>query len=108
MSYHKRVKDWLVRITLGNESVPKGLFELSEYFRLNGPINFEYHKENGETVAVSTNFRCGGIVTSGNTPKELDKNIRDAILTTFEVPSSYEKEASIVQVGKESKQYALA
>ena len=40
--------------------------------------------------------------------KELDKNIKDAILTSFEIPSSYAKEAKIHRVGDGRKEYALA
>lgn len=108
MGWFKRGRDRFIRFTLGEYSVPRGLFELSEYFRQNGSVNFELHKEDGEIVAVSTDFRCGSIITSGKSPDELDKNIRDAILTMFDVPSSYEKEAGVARTDKRSNQYALA
>lgn len=89
MSLTKKVKDQLIRLLLGRSAVPRGLFELGEYFRLYGPIEFHYEKgEDGNVVAVSNNFRYGSIVTSGRSAEELDKNIKDAILTSFEVPSS--------------------
>lgn len=71
-------------------------------------INFQYHNnEDGTYTAASTDFRYGSIVTSGKTLEELEKNIKDAILTSFEIPSSYSKETKIVKVG-EQKEYALA
>lgn len=88
---------------------PKGLFEMSEYFRHNGPITFHYNQnEDGTITAVSENFRFGSIITSGRDPKELDLNIKDAILTSFEIPSAYSKEAKVEKVGEERKEYALA
>lgn len=106
----KVLKDYIVKAAWDNEDLrPKGLFELSEYMRHNRGINFEYHKnEDGSLTAVSTNFRYGSIITQGNNLQELDKNIKDAILTSFEIPSSYAKEAKIVKVGVEQKEYALA
>jgi hypothetical protein len=108
MGFLRRAKNRFIRLLSSEDSVPRGLFELSEYFRNNGPINFEHHVKNGEIISVSTNFRCGSIITSASSEKELDKNIRDAILTTFDVPSSYAKEAGVTRVSKESKKYALA
>ena len=58
---------------------------------------------------MSTNFRFGSIITSGKTREELDENIKDAILTSFDVPSAYAKEAAVKSVGEASKgAYALA
>jgi len=106
MSISKQIKDRLVRTMIGKASVPSGLFELSQYFYHYGPINFEFKQENNVIVALSTNFRYGSIVTSGKNSAELDKNIKDAILTAFEIPSSYEKEAN---VKKETEfKYAIA
>jgi len=106
----KKTKDHLIKLILGEAAIPRGLFELAEYFRLNGPISFEFKQgENNKLIAVSTNFRHGSIVTSGKDNTELDKNIKDAILTSFEIPSSYAHEAKIYQVGEERrKEYALA
>ncbi len=88
--------------------MPRGLFELSEYFRHFAPINFRYEKEDGSIVAVSTNFRYGSIITSGKNETDLDKNIKDAILTAFLVPSSYAKEAKVININEQGREYALA
>jgi len=105
----KRVKDQLNKFIWGQTAVPRGLFELSQYFLHNEPINFRYEQgENGNIVAVSSNFRHGSIITSGTTAEELDRNIKDAILTSFEVPSSYALEAGIHKLGDKTESYALA
>jgi hypothetical protein len=70
-------------------------------------MHFDYKKEGDITIAISKDFRCGSIITSGKNSEELDRNIKDAILTSFEVPSSFAKEANIINTGKD-KQYALA
>ncbi len=106
MSLGKQVKDYAVKILWGGKFVPQGLFEVSEYFRNNSAIIFDYHKTENGLMAVSKNFRYGSIVTHGKDAEELDKNIKDAILTSFEVPSSYRKEAAIKKVVTENK-YAL-
>lgn len=107
MTITKRIKDQLTRLAFGQLSTPRGLFELSEYFRHYEPINFEYKHENNEIIAISTNFKYGSIITSAKTREELDKKIKDAILTSFSVPSSYEKEAKVINL-KENQEYALA
>lgn len=90
MSLIKKSKDYFIKILLGKQIVPRGLFELNQYFRLHGPINFERKiSEDGSIIVISTNFRYGSIMTSARNEKELDKNIKDAILTSFSVPSSY-------------------
>jgi|SRR6185369_15243905 len=106
----KVIKDYIIKAAWDNDDLrPKGLFELSEYMRHNGGINFEYHyNEDGSITAVSTNFRYGSIVTQGKGLDELEKNIKDAILTSFEIPSSYSKETKLVKVGAEKQNYALA
>lgn len=108
MKVSKVTRDWLLKILSGPKVVPIGLVEMQRYFRNNGPISFEPKQEDGEIVAVSQNFRYGSIITSGKTEEELDRNIKDAILTSFEIPSAYAKEAGIVRQGKESRQYAAA
>lgn len=109
MTFVKKAKDQLIKILFGSASVPRGLFELNQYFRLYGPINFKYEKgDSGELIAVSTNYRYGSIVTSGQTPAELDKNIQDAILTSFSIPSSFAKEAAVYKVGDKQGEYAIA
>ena len=109
MTVVKKIKDQLIKALLGKESVPRGLFELNQYFRQYGPIAFRYEKgEAGQLIAISDNFRFGSIVTSGKDTRELDQNIKDAILTSFEIPSSYFKEANIIRVGDAQKEYALA
>lgn len=104
----KRFKDSLIKALLGPESVPRGLFELDEYFRIYKGINFENKETDDGIVAISTDFKYGSIITSGKDEKELDRNIKDAILTSFEVPSSYAKEAKLHKVGEKQKEYVLA
>ncbi len=108
MSIIKQAKDNIAKFILGSKSVPRELLELSDYFRSYGPINFEFHKDGDVITATSTNFRHGSIITSGKDKKELDENIKDAIMTAFEVPSSYEKEAKINNVSSNKKEYAFA
>lgn len=109
MTITKKIKDQLVKILLGKSSVPRGLFELDQYFRLYDPINFRREQsEHGELVAISTNFRYGSIVTSGKDLKTLDQNIKDAILTSFDIPSSFAKEANIRKTSDKQEMYALA
>ncbi len=109
MGIIKIAKDQLSRILLGKNAVPRGLVELNRYFRIYGPIHFKQHKEDGTVVAVSTNFQYGSIITHGRDSKELDSNIKDAILTSFEIPSSYAKEAGIRRADEDSEfAYALA
>ena len=108
MSIFKRTKDHLIKFLLGSKTVPQGLFELSQYCRLFGGIHFDYKKENGTIIAISADFKLGSIITSGKDEKELDKNIKDAILTFFEIPSSYSKEAKVCKVGEGQREYAIA
>lgn len=95
MSLIKQTRDYLGKLILGKTTVPKGLFELEHYFNIYGPITFNEEKRDGKIIAISTNFRFGSIITSGKDKIELEKNIKDAILTSFEIPSSYAKEAGI-------------
>jgi len=104
----KVFKDRAVRSILGKDYVPESLFDFSEYFRHFKEINFEYHKEGDITIAVSTDFKYGSIVTSGRNKEELDKNIKDAILTSFEVPSAYLDKINLHQVDDQREGYALA
>jgi len=106
--YTKIIKDQLLKMLNGPKIVPAGLFEISEYFRHNEPIYFDHKKEGDIIIAQSTNFRFGSIITSGKNPKELDKNIKDAILTSFEIPSSYSKETKIINTEEKQNEYALA
>lgn len=109
MSLKKQFKDCVLKVLNGKAFVPSGLVEINRYFRLNEPIYFTNKKENGVMIAISQNFRHGTIITSAKTSVELDKNIKDAILTSFEIPSSYADEANIRNT-KENKQesYAIA
>jgi len=107
MSITKQTKDYLIRCLLGKSGVPSGLVELHQYFRMNEPIRFKYEtQEDGSVVAISENFRFGSIITRADSPIELDEKIPDAILTAFEVPSSYAKEAAIHRI--DEKEYAFA
>ncbi|MDP2683997.1 MAG: hypothetical protein Q8P20_02965 [bacterium] len=109
MSIVKKVKDNLIKYLLGKASVPRGLFELNQYFRHYNDIDFDYKKsEDGTIVAISQNFRYGSIVTSGKNLEELDRNIKDAILTSFDIPSSYASDAQVHKVGDCKQKYALA
>lgn len=107
MSITKQSKDYLIRFLLGKNGVPSGLAELHQYFRINEPIRFKYEtQEDGSVIAISENFRLGSIITHANNSKELDRKIPDAILTAFEVPSSYAKEAAVHRI--DEKEYAFA
>jgi hypothetical protein len=108
MSIIKQSKDHLIKLLLGKNSVPSGLFDSREYFRIYGGIHFSYEKIEDLIVARSTDFHWGSIITSGKNERELDKNIKDAILTSFEIPSSYASEAKIEKVGAKELEYALA
>jgi hypothetical protein len=109
MPFTKRAKDYALKILNGKDLVPYGLVEINRYFRFYGPIQFEYKHEGGVIIAISQNFQCGSIITSGRNEKELDKNIKDAILTSFEIPSSYAKEANIKNLNENKhKAYAIA
>lgn len=108
MKLSKVVKDYIIRQAFGKDSIPRGLYELSEYMRHNKAIVFDFHKEDGIITAVSKDFRFGSIITHARNEEELDKNIKDAILTSFEIPSSYKREANIKRVGEQVKEYALA
>lgn len=102
------MKDWLFKSYLqSHKAVPSGLVELAKYFQNNEPIKFAYHQEDGMIVAVSKNYRYGSIVTFAHNEKELDDKIKDAILTSFGIPSSYAKEASIHREG-DAKHMAYA
>ena len=95
MSIIKQAKVLAAKMTSGR-SVPTGLTEMQSYFKNNGPIKFNQHRKNGLIVAISSNFIYGSIVTSGKDTSELDKNIKDAILTSFEIHSAYAKEAGLM------------
>lgn len=104
----KRIKDNIIKFIWGSSVVPVGLYELAEYSKEFKSIHFKYEKTDGLIIAKSIDFKCGVILTSGRNWQELDKNIKDAILTAFSIPSSYAKEANIHKVGAENKEYAIA
>ncbi len=107
MSFYKQTKDALIRALIGKNAIPSGLFEMSRYFGLYRTINFHYERQqDGSIVALSTDFKHGSIITSGKDPKELDEKIKDAILTAFEVPSSYAKDVGVHREGETA--YAFA
>ncbi len=109
MPYTKVIKDAFIRFLNPKGVVPQGLVELVRYFKSYGAIKFNHSMgEDGSLIAESENFRYGSIITSGRTPDELDQNIRDAILTAFDVPSSYEREAGIRREGETKMEYAIA
>ncbi len=107
MSLYKQLKDHLVRRLLNGKTVPSGLVELHQYFRMYDPITFRHEKqEDGSIVVVSENFRYGSIISRAEKEEELNDKIIDAILTAFEVPSSYAKEANLHRIGQQ--EYAFA
>jgi len=109
MRITKIIKDYIIKKLRVENSVPRELFELSDYFRRFNSISFEYKKgDGGHLIAISSNFRYGTIVASGKNTEDLEENIKDAILTAFDVPSVYDKEANIKKVGRISKEYAFA
>lgn len=105
----KIAKDWIAKRFLGSSTVPKSLSDLNHYFAVYKTINFSYKKlEDGSLLAMSSDFVYGSIVTSGKNEDDLGSNIPDAILTAFEVPSAYAKEANIHRVAAGEFSYALA
>ncbi len=108
MNLLKVAKDKLVKALNGKALVPAGLMEWHRYCAIHGGIDFTFEEqEDGTTVARSTNFKYGSIITAGRDQAELDRKIEDAILTAFEVPSAYMKEAGIHKVGTQ-RRYATA
>jgi hypothetical protein len=108
MDVIKVVKD-RIRKALSGNSIPREVLELKRYFALYDGIDFRTEKqEDGSIVAVSVNFNRGSIVTSAASEDELDRNIQDAILTVFGVPSAYAKEAGIHKRGSSALRYAAA
>lgn len=104
----KFLKDSATKLFSGNR-LPPGVLELRRYFAVYKEINFVKEVQpDGTIVAVSTDFHQGGIVTSGKDEEQLKENIEDAILTAFDVPGVYAKEAGIRQVGKHKLRYAPA
>ena len=108
MSILKVAKDQVKKLLLPKDYVPEGLLEWLRYARDNHGITFTYEQEDGVIVATSTNFRYGSIVTSGKTQEEVDHNIRDAILTAFEIPSTFADRAAIRKEGDSLAQYVAA
>lgn len=106
--FFKEIKDKILKNISGTNYVPAGLLDINRYFRYNEPISFDIKIEDGIFIAKSKNFRYGVIITSGSNNNDLEKNIKDAIMTSFEIPSSYEKEAAISKVGDKNTVYASA
>lgn len=106
----KIIKDHITKALYPKGMVPRELVDLHSYFRTYKTIRFDFtSSEDGNIVAVSRDFVFGSIVTSGKTQQELEENIKDAILTSFELPSAYAKEADIRKEGTASEgAYALA
>lgn len=104
----KIIQDQLSKLLAGPKMVPQGLADLQRYFRVYGPINFSRHNEEDSIVFISENFHYGSIVTSGKTLEEVDRNVKDAILTAFEIPSAYAKETGLQRLGKVATEYAPA
>lgn len=104
----KNIKDSLIKYLAGSDFLPEEVFDASEYFRHFRAINFEFKKDDGLFIATSTNFQWGTVIASGKTLKELDRNIKDAILTAFSVPSAYADKLKIQNIDESQKKYALA
>ena len=72
----------------GKEALEECLVFLSK-----NKIDFEITQHNDKTgkyfLAKSRNLNKGQIITSGKNLVELDKNIKDAIYTAFDVPAHY-------------------
>lgn len=107
MSLYKQAKDQLTKYLLGRDSAPAGLVELNRYFRFYGAINFQEEKqEDGSLVVISKDFKYGTIITHIKKNDDHDEVVKDAILTAFEVPSSYAAEAGVHRV--KDGEYAFA
>ena len=103
----KRVRDSVVKFILGGHTAPQGLVELHYYFRTHEPIRFRNERqEDGSCIAISENFQYGKIITRADCVESLDDQVKDAILTAFDVPFSYAKEAGVHRVGE--TEYAFA
>ncbi len=99
MSMSKIAKDYIEK-TLRFGYVPEGVVDWLRYSRDFGGINFSFEEKDGVVVAKSKNFRYGTILTTGKDLDEADRNVRDAILTAFEIPSVYVKEGLITKEGE--------
>ncbi|MDO8469794.1 MAG: hypothetical protein Q7S84_02100 [bacterium] len=108
MNIFKVAKDRVGKFILGTSTVPSGLLDLHRYFKNFGPIRFEHHREGDTLVSVSANFTYGSIVAHGRTPEELDRSVKDGILTAFSVPSAYAPEAAIRRETDRGEAYAAA
>lgn len=87
--------------------MPAEINDFTRYFANYGPINFNIEeKKDGTFVAVSTDFKYGSIITSAKNMKKLDEEIKDAILTAFEIPSAFANEAKVIQEGSRELRYA--
>ncbi|MBT4722942.1 hypothetical protein HOB30_04220 [Candidatus Falkowbacteria bacterium] len=108
MKVIKIAKDHIIKKLSGPKFLPAGLFEMSQYFHHYEPIQFSRTVDKEGITVKSTNFQFGSIITNAKTEAELDEKIKDAILTSFDIPSSYKKEAKIHKVGEQQKEYAIA
>lgn len=109
MGWVKVIKDQAAKALRPADFVPAGLVDLIRYTRDFGGIRFVFENIDGVIVARSTDFRFGSIVTSGKDLKEVDNNIKDAILTAFEIPSAYAAKAGIRRADEEQvKKYVAA
>jgi hypothetical protein len=107
MNMIKVIKDYFDKVFVQRGRLPAEVLELKKYFSLYGPIKFKIEKqEDGNLVAVSVDYKYGGIVTSAKNMEELDGEIKDAILTAFSIPSVYAKEAGVVKEGSHELVYA--
>lgn len=108
MNIKKVIRDQVRKVLDGPEMVPIEMIDLNKYFHLYGGINFDFKKnDEGYIVARSTNFKYGSIITSGKDEEEVDKNIKDAILTSFEIPSVYLKESKLRREGIEKQNQSV-
>ena len=64
-----------------------------------GSIQFTISREpNGDWIAESVNIQ--GILTGGNASDDINKMIKDAIFTYFEIPARYCNDALIREAGE--------
>ncbi|MEA2065010.1 MAG: hypothetical protein U9O66_01795 [Patescibacteria group bacterium] len=81
-------------------------------FLANNKIDFEIKEHNDETgkyfLAKSMNLNNGQIITSGKNLVELDKNIKDAIYSAFDVPAYYCDYSKIRNINEPIKELKYA
>jgi hypothetical protein len=106
MGVAKVIKDNLDKHIFNRNKFISEINGFRRYFALYDSINFNIHQEDGVFVAKSTDYKYGSIITSADSKEEIEKEIKDAILTSFGIPSAYANEAKVVNTGSKSERYA--